>query len=45
MAGPPASRQGGNAMPLSNGYGVVIGTRHDYFRDRPDNFGRHAAAA
>ena len=28
-------------MPLSNGYGVVIGTRHDYFRDPPDNFGRY----
>lgn len=28
-------------MPLSNGYGVVIGTKHDYFRDPPDNFGRY----
>ncbi len=28
-------------MPLANGYGVVIGTKHDYFRDPPDNFGRY----
>ena len=28
-------------MPLVNGYGVVIGTKHDYFRDPPDNFGRY----
>ncbi|SHJ61441.1 Uncharacterized conserved protein [Tessaracoccus bendigoensis DSM 12906] len=28
-------------MPLSDGYGLVIGTRHDYFRDPPDNFGRY----
>lgn len=28
-------------MPLSNGYGLVIGTKHDYFRDPPDNFGRY----
>ncbi|MBK8461407.1 MAG: DUF2278 family protein [Micropruina sp.] len=27
-------------MPLSGGYGLVIGTKHDYFRDPPDNFGR-----
>lgn len=28
-------------MPLSDGYGLVIGTKHDYFRDPPDNFGRY----
>jgi hypothetical protein len=28
-------------MGLSNGYGVVIGTKHDYYRDDPDNFGRY----
>lgn len=28
-------------MPLRNGYGVVIGTKDDYFRDPPDNFGRY----
>lgn len=28
-------------MPLSNGYGLVIGTKQDYFRDPPDNFGRY----
>jgi hypothetical protein len=28
-------------MPLANGYGVVIGTKHDYYRDPPDNFGRY----
>lgn len=28
-------------MPLTDGYGVVIGTIHDYFRDPPDNFGKY----
>lgn len=28
-------------MALSNGYGLVIGTKHEYFRDPPDNFGRY----
>lgn len=28
-------------MPLANGYGVVIGTKSDYYRDPPDNFGRY----
>lgn len=28
-------------MALSNGYGLVIGTKHDYFRDDPDDFGRY----
>ncbi len=28
-------------MALANGYGVVIGTKHDYYRDPPDNFGRY----
>lgn len=28
-------------MGLSNGYGLVIGTKLDYFRDPPDNFGRY----
>lgn len=28
-------------MPLNNGYGLVIGTKHDYFRDPPDDFGRY----
>ena len=27
-------------MPLNHGYGLVIGTKFDYFRDPPDNFGR-----
>jgi hypothetical protein len=27
-------------MALSHGYGVVIGTKADYFRDPPDDFGR-----
>lgn len=28
-------------MPLSDGYGVVIGTISDYYRDQPDNFGKY----
>lgn len=28
-------------MPLSNGYGVVIGQKSAYFRDPPDDFGRY----
>lgn len=28
-------------MPLSDGYGVLIGTVHDYFRDPPDDYGRY----
>jgi Uncharacterized conserved protein (DUF2278) len=28
-------------MPLSHGYGLVIGTKQDYFRDPADNFGRY----
>jgi hypothetical protein len=28
-------------MPLDDGYGVLIGTIADYFRDDPDNFGRY----
>lgn len=28
-------------MPLANGYGVLIGTLHDYYRDPPDDFGRY----
>ena len=28
-------------MGLSNGYGLVIGTKSNYFRDPPDNFGRY----
>jgi hypothetical protein len=28
-------------MGLSNGYGVVIGTKSNYFRDPPDDFGRY----
>lgn len=28
-------------MALSNGYGVVIGTKHNYYRDNPDDFGRY----
>jgi hypothetical protein len=27
-------------MGLTDGYGLVIGTKSDYFRDPPDNFGR-----
>ncbi|MCW4464582.1 YukJ family protein [Glutamicibacter sp. MNS18] len=27
-------------MPLSHGYGVLVGTLHDYYRDPPDNYGR-----
>lgn len=28
-------------MPLDNGYGVLIGTLQDYYRDPPDDFGRY----
>lgn len=28
-------------MALSDGYGLVIGTKQDYFRDPPDNYGRY----
>lgn len=28
-------------MSLTNGYGLVIGTKSDYYRDPPDNFGRY----
>ena len=28
-------------MGLTNGYGVVIGSKSNYFRDPPDNFGRY----
>ena len=28
-------------MGLTNGYGVVIGPKSDYYRDPPDNFGRY----
>lgn len=28
-------------MPLNDGYGVVIGTKHNYYRDPPDNYGRY----
>jgi hypothetical protein len=28
-------------MGLKNGYGVVIGTKSNYYRDPPDNFGRY----
>lgn len=28
-------------MGLQNGYGLVIGTKSNYFRDPPDNFGRY----
>lgn len=28
-------------MGLIDGYGVIIGTKADYFRDDPDNFGRY----
>ncbi|MDA8100935.1 MAG: DUF2278 family protein [Nitrospiraceae bacterium] len=28
-------------MPLSNGYGVVIGTIGNYYRDPPDNYGKY----
>ena len=28
-------------MGLENGYGVVIGTKSNYYRDPPDNFGRY----
>lgn len=28
-------------MGLRDGYGVVIGTKSNYFRDQPDNFGRY----
>jgi hypothetical protein len=28
-------------MPLSNGYGVIIGTKDSYYRDPPDNYGRY----
>ena len=27
-------------MGLTHGYGLVIGTKHAYFRDPPDDFGR-----
>ena len=28
-------------MPLSDGYGVLVGKITDYYRDPPDNFGRY----
>lgn len=28
-------------MPLTNGYGLVIGTKQNYYRDPPDDFGRY----
>ncbi|WP_313813135.1 DUF2278 family protein [Glutamicibacter sp.] len=28
-------------MPLSNGYGVLVETLQDYYRDPPDNYGRY----
>lgn len=28
-------------MPLSDGYGVVIGTKKQFYRDDPDDFGRY----
>lgn len=28
-------------MPLTDGYGVLIGTIHDYYRDDPDEFGKY----
>lgn len=28
-------------MPLSDGYGVLVGTVEDYYRDQPDNYGRY----
>ena len=28
-------------MPLEDGYGVVIGTLHDYFRDPVNEFGQY----
>ena len=28
-------------MPLSDGYGLVIGSKQNYYRDPPDNFGRY----
>ena len=28
-------------MPLEDGYGVVIGTLHDYFRDPVNDFGQY----
>src|SRR5436190_23069885 len=28
-------------MGLSDGYGVLIGTKSSYYRDDPDNFGRY----
>lgn len=28
-------------MALTDGYGLVIGTKHAYFRDPPDDFGRY----
>jgi hypothetical protein len=28
-------------MGLSNGYGLVIGTKSDYYRDPPDHYGRY----
>ena len=28
-------------MPLNDGYGVVIGTIQDYYRDDPDDYGRY----
>lgn len=28
-------------MPLKDGYGIVIGSKKNYFRDDPDNFGRY----
>jgi len=28
-------------MGLKDGYGVVIGTKHDYYRDPPDDYGRY----
>ena len=31
-------------MPLSHGYGVVIGTRHHYHRDPVNDYGRDACS-
>ena len=28
-------------MGLTDGYGVLIGTKKDFYRDPPDNFGRY----
>jgi hypothetical protein len=29
------------SMPLNDGYGVLLGTISNYFRDPPDNFGKY----